>query len=241
VGIVCGLLAIALTVVSFPNGFSARHVFDGTAVAFLLVTLALASHFPAEIGSDLRGAALGAAAFGFLLFIPAHQAFDRLDTIDAGGWLGVCSVLIPVGYLLVRMDPAHGHAAPARGAPTADRATALTLGGLVLVVVGVWLDVDNGGPSYWSSSHTLGLLILLLAAANLFSLWRGPADIGVLVAATTFGVVVYAWVYHAFEDLGSLGPGGWIEAIGGVVLLAGVVDARRTATALSAAAPAPAA
>jgi hypothetical protein len=63
----------------------------------------------------------------------------------------------------------------------------------------------------------------------------------VLVAATTFGVVVYAWVYHAFEDLGSLGPGGWIEAIGGVVLLAGVVDARRTATALSAAAPAPAA
>jgi hypothetical protein len=235
-GIMCGLLVIGLEIVSFPNGFSARHVSDGTAVAFLLVTIALASHFPAEIGADLRGAALGAAAFGFLLFVPAHQAFDQLDTLGAGAWLGLCTLLIPLGLLLVRQD----HPAPA-AAPVAWTEPGL-LGaalGAVLIVVGVWCAVDSGGPSYWSSSHTLGILLLIAAAASLLLLPRAHGELALLVVAATFGLTVYAWVYHAFERLGSLGAGGWLEAVGGVLLLLGVLAVRRAPA--TAAAPEPAA
>jgi hypothetical protein len=241
-GIVAGFLGIGLTLVSFAGGFSARHVQDGTAAAFLLVTLALASHFPAEIGRDAQGAALGAAAFGFYLFIPARFAFDQLDVLDSGAWLGFCTILIPIGFLVVQLDRAHTPAAqPAsRTLASLDRGTLVALVGLVLIVVGVWLAIDDGGPSYWNVSHTLGILILLLAAANLLYLWRGVSDTGLLVASTTFGLVVYAWVYHAFEQLGSLGAGGWLEAVGGLVLIAGVIYARRTAAVLApAGAPSP--
>jgi hypothetical protein len=240
VGIVCGLLGVALTFVSFSNGFSARHVADGTAFAFLAITLALASHFPAEIGSDLRGAALGTAAFGFYLFVPARFAFDNLGVLDAGAWLGLCSVLIPLGYILVRTD--HSHVAAARAPRTNQplvRGRILALGGILMVVVSIWLEIDDGDTSYWNASHALGILMLLLAAANVYCLLRGPADIGLLVAAATFGLVLYPWVYHAFERLGTLHAGGWLAAIGGLALLAGVVDAQRTA-APAAAAPAPA-
>jgi hypothetical protein len=240
VGVVAGLLGIALTIVSFPGGFSARHVQDGTAAAFLLITLAFASHFPAEIGRDAQGAALGAAAFGFYLFVPARFAFDQLDVLDAGAWLGFCSVLIPLGFLVVQWDRAHAAATQRTGRTLAslDPGPLAALVGLALIVVGVWLAIDDGGPSYWNLSHTLGILVLLLAAANLLYLWRGVSDTGLLVASATFGLVVYAWVYHAFERLGSLGSGGWLEAVGGLVLIAGVLYARRTA-AVPAAAGAP--
>jgi hypothetical protein len=238
-GIVCGLLGIALTFVSYP-GFSARHVADGTATAFLLAALALSSHFPAEIGSDVRGAALGAAAFGFFLFVPARFAFDQLDLLDAGAWLGFCTLLIPLGYLVLRLDRAHAPAAPAATFALGP-GTLAALVGLALLVVGVWLAVDEGGPSYWSLSHTLAILVLLLVAANLVLLWRGPADVGLLVAATTFGLVVYPWVYHAFEHLGKLGAGGWLEAVGGLLLLLGALAAARTVAAAQPAAAAPAA
>jgi hypothetical protein len=100
--------------------------------------------------------------------------------------------------------------------------------------------VDSGGPSYWSSSHALGILFLLFAAANLLLLPRVASDHALLVASASFGLAVYAWVYHAFENLGSLGPGGWLEAIAGVALIAGVLVARRAAAPTAAAAPAPA-
>jgi hypothetical protein len=240
VGVVCGLLALGLRTLSF-SGFSSRYVQDGTAAAFLLITLAFASHFPAEIGSDVRGAALGAAAFGFLLFVPAHQAFDQLDTLDAGAWLGLCTILIPLGLLIVERDPGHAHAAGAapRPSPT-DPRRVVWLAGLVLVVVGVWLPVDSGGDSYWNASHTLGILLLLVAALSLLTLWRGASDHGLLVASMTFGLVVYPWVQHAFEQLGSLGSGGWLEAVGGLLLLLGVLAARRLPVAAVAPAPAPA-
>jgi len=238
VGIVCGLLAIGLKTLSF-SGFSSRYVQDGTAAAFLLITLALASHFPAEIGSDIRGAALGAAAFGFLLFVPAHQAFDQLDTLDAGAWLGLCSILIPVGLLIVQRD--HGHAPVSGPAPQpslTDPRHVTSVVGLVLLVVGVWLPIDSGGPSFWNNSHTLGILLLLLAALNLLSVRRATWDVGLLSASTTFGIAVYPWLYHAFERLGSLGSGGWLEAVGGFLLIVGIVAARRAASAVPAAASA---
>jgi hypothetical protein len=239
VGVVCGLLAIGLKTLSF-SGFSSRYVQDGTAAAFLLITLALASHFPAEIGSDTRGAALGAAAFGFLLFVPAHQAFDQLDTLDAGAWLGLCTILIPLGLVIVQRDRGHAPASGPGSAPSlTDPRHVASVAGLVLLVVGVWLPIDSGGPSFWNNSHTLAILLLLLAALNLLSVRRATSDVGLLIASTTFGIAVYPWLYHAFERLGSLGSGGWLEAIGGVLLIGGVVLARRAAP-VAAATPVPA-
>jgi hypothetical protein len=46
------------------------------------------------------GAALGAAAFGFFLYVPAVFAFDSLGLLGAGAWLGLCTLLIPLGVLV---------------------------------------------------------------------------------------------------------------------------------------------
>jgi hypothetical protein len=232
VGIICGLLAVglpALTLSIGGVGFSVRYVDDGTAAAFLFVLLALASHFPAEIGRDVEAAALGTAAFGFLLFVPATFAFDDLGYLDSGAWLGLCTALIPIGLLVVQRD--HGHSPSEDGRSTLGPRgrLVLALGGLILIVVGIWLPVDDEGPSFWSSSHTLGILMLLLAVLNLLLLARSASDDALLLAAATFGLVVYPFVIHAFEKFGSLGSGGWIEAIGGVALLAGVASLRMAA------------
>lgn len=240
VGIVTGLLAIGLELVSGGG----NYVEDGTAVAFLVITLSLASHFPAEIGSDLRGAAFGAAAFGYFLFVPATFAFDDLGSLGAAGWLGLCAVLIPVGYWMLRADEAgHAPALASSSRPTLDANLALVLVGLVLVVVGVWLDAFDGSESFWSRSIPLGLLMLVLAALNaLLAAWGAAAsDTGVLVAATTFGLVEFAWVTTAFEQFDQLGAGGWVEAFGGLFLLVGVLAARRAAAAVPSAAAAPSA
>lgn len=237
VGIVCGLLALALPLYSDGG----RYVDDGTAVAFLVTLLALASHFPAETGRDAIGAAQGAAAFGFMLFIPATLAFDNLGSLGAGGWLGVCAGLIPLGFGLLRLD----ERAPRDPAPSHARATpleprlAVAAAGLVLIVVGIWLKVSSGGVSYWHVSHTLGLLMLVLVLLNallLFGIWTSP-DSALMVAATTFGLVEFAWIVSAFTHLGDLGAGAWIEAFGGLFLLAGVAWLRREATVVPVAAP----
>jgi hypothetical protein len=240
-GIICGLLAIGLKAID-ASGFSARYVDDGTAAAFLLITLAMASHFPAEIGSDARAAAIGCAAFGFLLFWPAQLAFDNLGSLGAAGWLGVFTGLIPLGYAMVKLNEG-GH--DPQGRPrleSRDQNLSLLGSGLVLIVIGIWLDAPDGGPSYWNLSHTLGLLMLLLVALNVLLAARAPAssDAALLVAATTFGLVEFWWIAAAFEDFGTLGPGAWMEAFGGLFLLVGVVLARRAAGALGAASAAPA-
>jgi len=239
VGIVCGLLAIALHL-----GESGRYVEDGTAAAFLFITLSLASHFPAEIGSDVRGAALGSAAFGFFLFAPAVLAFDNLGHLGAGGWLGVCAGLIPIGYAMVwKAEGGHAATGPSRH-QAKDLNLLFTTVGLVLIVVGVWLKTGNGGPTYWDASKTLGLLMLLLAVANALLAVRAPAtsDAALIVAAITFGLVEFGLIESAFEDFGSLGAGGWIEAIGGVLVMGSLIVARRAALGTApAVAPAPAA
>jgi hypothetical protein len=240
VGIVTGLLAIGLELVSG----GANYVADGTAVAFLVITLSLASHFPAEIGSDLRGAAFGAAAFGFFLFVPAALAFDNLGSLGAAGWLGLCAALVPIGYAMLRADEgAHSAVGHSAGAPKPTPALGVTVLGLVLVVVGIWLTAFDGGESFWDTSVTLGLLMLLLAVLNALLLVRAPAsDTAMLAAATTFGLVEFGFISAAFEQFDRLGSGGWLEAFGGLFLLVGVLAARRTASATAmAAAPSPAA
>jgi hypothetical protein len=242
VGIVCGLLVLGLQLGSQGG----HYVDDGTSVAFLVILLALASHFPAETGRDASGAAQGAAAFGFLLFIPFSFAPRHLGFLGPAGWLGVCTALIPIGFAMLRLH----ERAPADPVPTrvrrdpSDPRLAVPVVGLALIVVGIWLEVFSGGNSYWDRSHALALLMLVLVALNallLFGIWTSP-DSALLVATTTFGLVEYAWIQRAFTHLGDLGAGGWIEAFGGLFLLLGVLWLRRAATApVRSATPAPAA
>ncbi len=195
-GIVTGLLAIGL-----PFAFSTRYVEDGTAAAFLLVLLSFASWLPAEIGRDLLAAASGAVAFGFFLFLPSTAAFNELGYLEAGAWLGLCTVLIPIGALVIWIGSTEpGSSRSARPAsPLAGLGFPVALAGLVLAVVGIWLEAVDGGSTYWniaSSGHAVGILMLLLVVLNAV-LVAGPAlgpiptlgNLDVLVAAATFGFV----------------------------------------------------
>ena len=227
-GIVTGLLAIGL-----PYASGSRYVDDGTTVAFLLVLLSLASWLPAEVGRDLFGAAAGAAAFGLFVFIPSSAAFSQLGYLDSGAWLGLCTALIPLGALVMWSERESGDR---QSQTSIGIGLPVVLAGLALIVVGIWLDAASGGPSYWnisSSGHAAGVLMLLLAALNAV-LVAGPAfvpmptlaNLDVLVAAATFGYVEAGLISTAFEDFGSLGTGGWIEACAGALLLLGVLQTR---------------
>ncbi len=117
VGIILGLLAIGLPLIS-DGDLTTRYLDDGTTFAFLILALSYASYLPAEIGRDLPAAAVGAAAFGFYLWYPAYLAFDRLGLLGAGGWLGICTVLIPIGWLIVRSAEPGGEGMQRRTAPS---------------------------------------------------------------------------------------------------------------------------
>jgi hypothetical protein len=190
---------------------------DGTVAAFLIVLLALSSWFPADVGTARLGASLGAAAFGFFLYFPAVFAFDRLGSLEAGAWLGLCTVLIPLGVLV---------AAPVV-APTSTRRgpdALISLLGIALLVAGVWLPVESGGDSVWnvsSSGHALGLLMLVLAVLNAAALAAGRGELRAVLAATSFGLLAAGLIVTAFEDFGKLGSGSWLEACAGVLLLLG--------------------
>jgi hypothetical protein len=240
-GIVAGLLAVSL-----PFAGETRYVDDGTTAAFLIVLLSFTSLLPAEIGRDLVAAAAGSAAFGFFLVIPAIYAFDSFSSLESGAWLGVCTALIPLGALVVV-----GADGRAISTPAVDRGPGLLVGtvGLVLVAVGIWLDLGRDGPSYWnasSSGHALGLLLIVLVLADAGALAAAAhssarvAEVTVLAASATFGFTIFAVVAGAFDDLGTLGAGAWVEAAGGILLLVGVVVPQLVRSRASAAEAAPA-
>jgi hypothetical protein len=220
-GIVAGLLAVSL-----PFADDSRYVDDGTTAAFLITLLALSSLLPADIGHDLPAACAGSAAFGFLLIGPASQAFDSLGRLGAGAWLGLCTVLVPIGALVVL----------AADGPVAaiGRGPGLLVGtvGMVLVVVGIWLDFASIGPTYWnlsSSGHVVGLLLIIFVVANavlIAAAVHSPLRVGaasMLVVSTTFGFTAFAVIDFAFGGFNYVGAGGWVEAAGGTLLLGGVV------------------
>jgi hypothetical protein len=214
VGLICGLLAVALPILS--SGGS-RYVDDGTTAAFLIVLLSLSSWFPAEVGTARFCIAIGGAAFGLFLFLPAVLAFDNLGSLGPGAWLGLCAVLIPVGVIF-----AEPLAPSARDRGLGD---AIGLLGIVLLLVGIWLPYESGGPSAWnesSSGHALGLLMLLLAVLDTVLLVApGLAELQILTAATTFGLLGAPVIISAFDQLGTLGAGAWLQACGGVLILVG--------------------
>lgn len=232
-GIVAGLLAIGLSV-----AFDQRYLDDGTLAASLLVLLCLSSWLPAEVGRDLFGSAAGAAAFGLFLFVPSTAAFENLGELDAGAWLGICTLAIPIGGHLMRAardesDP-RVLALDGLGAPAVSLA-------LVLLVGGIWFDASRDGTTYWnvaSSGHAVGVVTLVLAAANVLALVAPSlatglrsGELAVVIAAATFGYAESGVVTTAFEDFGTLGAGAWIEAAAGALLLTGVLKLRRDAAA----------
>jgi hypothetical protein len=234
VGLTCGLLAVSLPFVSGEGG-SSRYVQDGTVAAFLLIVLSLSSWLPAEVGSASLGAAFGAAAFGFFLFAPAEFAFDHLGYLDAGAWLGLCTLLIPIGALIVSSaEPEQKRsAAPPRQGPAVtarDPAVLLSLAGLALLFVGIWLPAESDGDSFWNlsfSGHALGLLMLFAALLNVAFVAATmltplpAANTRLVVAAGTFGLMASGLIANTFEALGNLGSGAWLEAWGGLLLLVG--------------------
>jgi hypothetical protein len=241
VGIVAGLLAVALDLIS-GGGSTSRYVDNGAVAAFLVVLLSFASYLPAEVGLDTGAAAAGTAAFGFYLFVPGLFAFNHLATLGAAGWLGVATALIPTGWAIVRVlerepDTTSRPSSAAKPAVALrDPLLAPVAAGLSLITAGIWLPALSGSASYWNASfsgHAVGLLTLLAVALNLAALAAPFAagiairqDVALLVAAGTFGLVEAELVLSVFNRLGSLGAGGWLEAAGGLLLIAGIVAMR---------------
>ena len=248
-GIVAGLLAIGLNLVGSGGG-AAHYADHGAVIAFVIALLAYASYLPAEVGLDTPATVAGTVAFGFFLYVPASLAFDRLGSVGAAGWLGLCTLLIPVGAHLVRSAETGHHVpeAPLRTAESfRDPLLGLTVLGIVLIAVGIWLPDLSGGASVWNaaaSGHALGLLILLVVLLELTAIVGPLAGIAVtryaalLITAASFGLVEAPFVHDAFNRMGSLGNGGWMLAVGGLLLFGGVVVgprilARRAAPALA--------
>ena len=122
--------------------------------------------------------------------------------------------------------------------PAWDSSKLLSVLGIVLAVIGIWFEPSSSGFTYWnasSSGHALGLLMLIAAALNiaflggLFSQVRMAGSIGMLVAGASFGIFEFAFVGSMLNDFGWLGTGGWLEALGGLFLLVGVMRAHAAA------------
>jgi hypothetical protein len=240
IGIILGLLAVAL---DFASGGTSSYLDSGAVAVFAIALLSMASYLPAEVGFDTAGTAAGVAVFGFYLSFPAIFAFNHLGELGAGAWLGLGTVLIPIGRSIVRRAEGAHEEQPAAISPAAaarNPLLALAVAGVILMAAGIWLPIaTDGGPSYWNaspSSHLLGILLLLAVLANATTLVVAPlvwrvhvsADRVLLVACASFGIAVAFWL-DAFNHLGGLGTGGWLEAIGGLLLLGGVVAIRLTA------------
>jgi hypothetical protein len=63
------------------------------------------------------------------------------------------------------------------------------------------------------------LLLAVLDAALLVA--PGLADLQVLTAAATFGLLGAPVIISAFDQLGTLGAGAWLQACAGVLILVG--------------------
>ncbi|MGD0273748.1 MAG: hypothetical protein ABSB96_08480 [Gaiellaceae bacterium] len=247
VGIGLGLAAIWTDVITVSGRSVLKYADDGTVMAYLLITLIVAAllllaGFAGRRGLDSAAATVGAAALGFLLYIPTGFALYHLGYIGTGGWLGICAVLVPIGAWMAHV--AERSSAPARKQPPPQMALPVTLG-LVLCLAGIWLpaehDSDTGNTKFWDfgySGHPIGILMLilivlvaLLVLATVVGAMPAAADAGLVVAGVTFGFAEALVIGNAFNQLGSLRVGAWLIAAGGVILLAGAWWLREAAQA----------
>jgi hypothetical protein len=149
VGVVLGIVSIFIDFLSSQGG-SLKYSDDGTSLAYLLIALIGAGLLLAAAQAtshrelDVAAGATGAAVFGFYLFVPVLYA-DHLGSLDTGGWLGVCTALIPLGA---------GIASGRRlrlGTPAITQATlasaALPAAGIALVIAGIWPRAYEAGSA----------------------------------------------------------------------------------------------
>jgi hypothetical protein len=226
-GVILGMIAIWLDFAS-DGDFSAKYSDDGTVTAYLLATLILTTLLLAASTAgagdfDALAAVTGSAAFGFFLFWPAAFGFNHFDVVATGGWLGVCTALIPLGMAYVLATRR------ATVTPPEPLAALPVLAGAVLCIVAIWLDAQDGGPTYWNFADEgralpSAMLLLVIGASALAAgpwVWtnRAALDGAVILAATAFGVYEALLIGNAFNEFGRLGLGGWLGSAGGLVLL----------------------
>lgn len=239
VGVVLGFAAIFTADESF-GGFSRKYSDDGTVLAFLLITLILtamllAAGFGGRSDLDAAAAVAGSAVFGFYLLIPAAHGFDAFGSVGTGGWLGVCTGLIPLGLASSMMSRQTTVTRPG------IEAAAPAILGRILCVVAIWLTALDGGPSYWnlsSSGHALGLLMLLVAivgvllgfATTFVATSAATAHGALIVGAISFGLYEALLIGNAFGDFGRLGTAAWLGSVGALVLLLGAARLWQAAT-----------
>jgi hypothetical protein len=238
-GVVLGFIAIWLDFAS-GGGVSEGYSDDGTVLAFLLLSLAIAAVFlvGGKVGVeefDAAAAVAGSAVFGFYLLIPASYGFNHLDVLDTGAWLGICSGLIPLGLW-------YGASADRRPvAPPPPEAAGTAILGRLLCLIAIWLTAE-GGVSYWNfvdQGRALPalMLLLILGGAGLGVLTtfgstsRATAHGFLIVGAVTFGLYEGLLIGDAFGEFGGLDTGSWLGSVGAAILLVGVVRVWSAATA----------
>jgi len=231
VGLVLGFVAIFINFASV-DGNTVKYSDDGSVLAFLLVALILtaallAATFAGRDDLEAAAAVAGGAAFGFYLFIPSAFGFNHFGVVDTGGWLGICSGLIPLGlwYSMSSRPATLNRLSPALAIPI--------IVGRICCLVAIWVTVEIGA-SYWDlldQGRALPALMLLLViggavlgVATTFGSRpnRLTADGTLILAAVTFGLYAAEPIQAAFGDFGSLDTGAWLGAVGGLVLLLGV-------------------
>ncbi|MGZ4462970.1 MAG: hypothetical protein ACXVZP_09030 [Gaiellaceae bacterium] len=232
-GVALSLAAIWLDPLSSD---SATYWDDHSAGVFLLVTTILCAALlagsvaPRRMPLGLAGA-VGAALWGFYLFLPVFNAFDRLGDIGAGGWLGVAGA----GLIVLGAAPVGGSVRGAgRGSEPARVAGARLLAGagFVLVAGSLWfttLRFSDGSISYWSFAgrHSIGILMLMLAAAGLLAVGIGAVTRLLVLEALAIGLALLllglaAWypIVLAVDELDTVRPGGWLTVAGSIVAVA---------------------
>jgi hypothetical protein len=216
----------------------------------LLIVSFFAPNTPWENAPWIPGLVLG----GLLLFVPAEFAFNHLDLLKAGAWLGLAScVCFALGAILVAFG---GPAPPGAFTPVRIVGLVLVAVGVLLVFSSVWPDWASG-ESYWRISefgHSVGFALLILAGASgllvllsVLSLHGAIDRLAPVPGLVAGGLLVFEPAAASTSHLDELKLGGWLGvaacgvlALGSVLLLFArppVPDAVRAEPAVPAAAP----
>jgi hypothetical protein len=236
-GIATAGVALGMIAIWVDFGPTSYWSYDGTLGGLLLILeilalLALAAAYTTGVRDyDIAYGAIGGIGFGLYLFYPALFAFDQWDQLDAGSWLGLCSALTFIGASIATWPTDR----PVRRPSAAGAVVAL--GGLALMIAGLFPSFADGGGSYWrvqGYGHSYGIMLIILvvlealAIASAWSMASGM-DSAVLLGGVALGAGLTFPVQAAFNHLGELGTGAWLTGIGGILVAAGVLVMRQMA------------